>query len=369
MTSSNSDQQSLEPSRNSNTKAANITDSSNTTIHNAKIEHSSLDQTNYSLLNPDADLQPETLASTLKLLSHPHQYFISPQTRISLGPENNLSCCSSPIAGEISSILPEIIHNGNASDSNGNHVNGTANELLKIYPVKSSHENHYHYQTNLGVGSDNNNAALLIAPDSRGTNSHVSDDEDNASVPDDEFDFLQQQEEEEDTEDEVDSILNETGYADGQVIDERTEKAEDDGLDANKTEDLCYNGEKVTALERHLNEQGPGKYPFINDTHSDTCDLEHVQKLLQQSQESTAQYVLQQQDYYREPLTNIENSEYQSPTLPEDTTKYVHIKISHEDMLPAPENFSMVVNGIYRSSFPRVENFEFLKRIKLKSIL
>lgn len=55
----------------------------------------------------------------------------------------------------------------------------------------------------------------------------------------------------------------------------------------------------------------------------------------------------------------------------EDTHKPVfsHIRISHEDMLPAPENFSMVVNGIYRSSFPRADCFEFLKKIKLKSIL
>ncbi|ODQ66404.1 protein-tyrosine phosphatase [Nadsonia fulvescens var. elongata DSM 6958] len=34
-----------------------------------------------------------------------------------------------------------------------------------------------------------------------------------------------------------------------------------------------------------------------------------------------------------------------------------------------PENFSMVVNNIFRSSFPRPENFEFLKKLKLKSIL
>ncbi|VVT45952.1 uncharacterized protein SAPINGB_P000973 [Magnusiomyces paraingens] len=48
---------------------------------------------------------------------------------------------------------------------------------------------------------------------------------------------------------------------------------------------------------------------------------------------------------------------------------FSHVRISHEDMLPAPENFSMVVNGIYRSSFPRADCFEFLKKIKLKSIL
>lgn len=35
----------------------------------------------------------------------------------------------------------------------------------------------------------------------------------------------------------------------------------------------------------------------------------------------------------------------------------------------APENFSMVIGDVYRSSFPRPENFEFLKKLKLKSIL
>lgn len=34
-----------------------------------------------------------------------------------------------------------------------------------------------------------------------------------------------------------------------------------------------------------------------------------------------------------------------------------------------PENFAPVVGKIYRSSFPRVENFEFLSNLKLKSIL
>ena len=40
-----------------------------------------------------------------------------------------------------------------------------------------------------------------------------------------------------------------------------------------------------------------------------------------------------------------------------------------KEVIP-PENFSHVVGDIYRSSFPRVENFDFLvKRLKLKSIL
>lgn len=38
-------------------------------------------------------------------------------------------------------------------------------------------------------------------------------------------------------------------------------------------------------------------------------------------------------------------------------------------MYVPPENFARVCEGIYRSSFPRIENFEFLRNLKLKSIL
>ncbi|KAG7701212.1 hypothetical protein KL930_000334 [Ogataea haglerorum] len=34
-----------------------------------------------------------------------------------------------------------------------------------------------------------------------------------------------------------------------------------------------------------------------------------------------------------------------------------------------PENFALVCGSIYRSSFPRIENFEFMLKLKLKSVL
>lgn len=37
--------------------------------------------------------------------------------------------------------------------------------------------------------------------------------------------------------------------------------------------------------------------------------------------------------------------------------------------LTPPENFAPVINNIYRSSFPQPQNFSFLKKLKLKSIL
>ncbi|OAP06061.1 PFA-DSP3 [Arabidopsis thaliana] len=39
------------------------------------------------------------------------------------------------------------------------------------------------------------------------------------------------------------------------------------------------------------------------------------------------------------------------------------------DVLAPPSNFSMVEDGIYRSGFPRPENFSFLKTLNLRSII
>lgn len=42
---------------------------------------------------------------------------------------------------------------------------------------------------------------------------------------------------------------------------------------------------------------------------------------------------------------------------------------SVDTMLTPPENFSCIINKLYRSSFPHPNNFAFLKKLKLKSIL
>ncbi|KAK6464398.1 tyrosine phosphatase family-domain-containing protein [Scheffersomyces coipomensis] len=50
--------------------------------------------------------------------------------------------------------------------------------------------------------------------------------------------------------------------------------------------------------------------------------------------------------------------------------EYEELKKKEKDQpLTPPENFSTVVNQIYRSSFPQPLNFTFLKTLKLKSIL
>jgi len=40
-----------------------------------------------------------------------------------------------------------------------------------------------------------------------------------------------------------------------------------------------------------------------------------------------------------------------------------------EGLLVTPENFAMVVPGVYRSSFPKQKHFPFLKKLKLRTIL
>lgn len=81
-------------------------------------------------------------------------------------------------------------------------------------------------------------------------------------------------------------------------------------------------------------------------------------------------FYLDQLNSNRSPGNQDEQTDYILPSLPpiypENT---IHIRISSHDMLPVPENFSMIANGIYRSSFPRPESFEFLKKLKLKSML
>lgn len=50
------------------------------------------------------------------------------------------------------------------------------------------------------------------------------------------------------------------------------------------------------------------------------------------------------------------------------TSKEVHFSFPTKELTP-PENFAPVINNIYRSSFPHPNNFTFLRKLKLKSVL
>lgn len=54
--------------------------------------------------------------------------------------------------------------------------------------------------------------------------------------------------------------------------------------------------------------------------------------------------------------------------LDEDNNESSYISLPL-DLVTPPENFSFVCGKIYRSSFPRIENFKFLQKLKLKSII
>ena len=47
------------------------------------------------------------------------------------------------------------------------------------------------------------------------------------------------------------------------------------------------------------------------------------------------------------------------------------MSVKHEEDVEflAPENFSLVETGVYRSAFPRTKNIEFLKRLNLRSVV
>ena len=45
------------------------------------------------------------------------------------------------------------------------------------------------------------------------------------------------------------------------------------------------------------------------------------------------------------------------------------VEVEDDTVLVAPPNFSMVEEGIYRSSFPQPSNFTFLQTLRLRSIM
>ena len=70
-------------------------------------------------------------------------------------------------------------------------------------------------------------------------------------------------------------------------------------------------------------------------------------------------------DEEMKPQTPISKSHiYLSPS----SNYSLHIP-RHLTLVTPPENFAMVAPLIYRSAFPKAENFEYIKRLKLKSIL
>lgn len=65
-----------------------------------------------------------------------------------------------------------------------------------------------------------------------------------------------------------------------------------------------------------------------------------------------------------------ESKEPQEPSPPSRGIRNLEKQLGTErEILTPPENFSPVINKIYRSSFPQENNFTFLKRLKLRAIV
>lgn len=56
------------------------------------------------------------------------------------------------------------------------------------------------------------------------------------------------------------------------------------------------------------------------------------------------------------------------PSAGDSATPLVEVSADELNLIP-PLNFSMVHNGIFRSGFPEVSNFSFLKTLGLRSIM
>ncbi|GME70087.1 unnamed protein product [Ambrosiozyma monospora] len=94
---------------------------------------------------------------------------------------------------------------------------------------------------------------------------------------------------------------------------------------------------------------------------TDPSKIEEYKFRLQQEQEIKAAESQQKETNEVDGKANgTENGTYVLSTQPERPRL---------NLYSPPENFSIVCGSIYRSSFPRIENFEFLKSLKLKSIV
>lgn len=379
--------------------------------------------------NLDPNLLSESLESTLKQLDHNHQFYISPRTRISLGDDSTQLWANSTLNSSDSSIKVSI------PKDDSNNLSLVDNSSMISDPVSSQHpsisaQNSLEPVRNGNLRLKKSHFKRSQRPRSalKYTDSNISDDEDLASVCDDNDLKLLRDLEAEDEEDSDDNgIINENGYCDGREIDERTEKAilspltrstmisqpvklpplylEDNeditygsngvfekDLESFKHEEMNRNfGNNIESKDANNIPSGLGPSLLNDQYYQENTNLFHS------SSHPSHKYAFQQQDYFQEPPNLLagrtdekddyeygydvkddeanrlddqdEQIEYKPPALPPHSENSIHIRVLAKDMLPAPENFSMVVNGIYRSSFPRADSFEFLKKIKLKSIL
>lgn len=112
-----------------------------------------------------------------------------------------------------------------------------------------------------------------------------------------------------------------------------------------------------------LNNDITPRYPQVND-----ISLKQDQELIRSRVQGldVGQYEEDLDDKYEPENYNLDGTK----TGNDQIIDYGTLKnLQLNKPITPPENFAPVINNIYRSSFPNSNNFSFLKRLKLKSIL
>ncbi|CAI8502169.1 unnamed protein product [Pichia kudriavzevii] len=95
---------------------------------------------------------------------------------------------------------------------------------------------------------------------------------------------------------------------------------------------------------------------------------EKKEPILETEEDIYDRYVPTDERIVKEYMNRLETSEEKEQHI-EVVGDNIRFLNTIEGIYTPPENFARVCEGVYRSSFPRIENFPYLKTLKLKSII
>ncbi|EDK45265.1 hypothetical protein LELG_03444 [Lodderomyces elongisporus NRRL YB-4239] len=154
--------------------------------------------------------------------------------------------------------------------------------------------------------------------------------------------------------------VNSAGKELGEVEDKGEDKLEEE-YDEDADDKLDVN------LQKQLQEEYARKFEKMKLNYGEPPLLPSQDSHLQQQQ---------QQHHHQNQLRLLQKREPDAQSTLADTftktitnTQQFQFDIDEDEPLTPPENFALVINAIYRSSFPQPTNFSFLKLLKLKSVL
>ncbi|ODV86868.1 hypothetical protein CANARDRAFT_231049 [[Candida] arabinofermentans NRRL YB-2248] len=149
--------------------------------------------------------------------------------------------------------------------------------------------------------------------------------------------------------------------------------------------------DEIFDFEQAYDEEFTNESHLLSDeliiNHNDNYSNQVINKVMKNSliptkdtePQQEQQHQEQQQQQEEEIVIDEDDEDQYDKFIPTDSEKIKKYKKDQEylitvskkppTLLTPPENFSPVCGLIYRSSFPRIENFEFLLKLKLKSII